>query len=211
MKDPRFADSVLALAGIFQAASLVQQVAREGDPEPAAFQASMASVLLLDAAATAQVYGGPAGVRLGLQVLDSELRGGHAARQREVTAYVIGLMHLERRLSRRPDLIETIAAGVREAAAEGRGSSPTAAAVVARLADLYLETLSTIPPRILVRGEPSRLQNPMVASRIRALLLAGLRSAVLWRQNGGGRLRLLLRRRQVLLVAQRWRDLADED
>ncbi|MCB1807912.1 MAG: DUF489 family protein, partial [Candidatus Competibacteraceae bacterium] len=46
------------------------------------------------------------------------------------------------------------------------------------------------------------LNRPDNANRIRTLLLAGLRSAVLWRQKGGGRLTLLLRRKALLAQAQ---------
>ena len=42
------------------------------------------------------------------------------------------------------------------------------------------------------------LQNPRNAERIRALLLAGIRSATLWRQLGGNRWQLFFSRRKIL-------------
>jgi high frequency lysogenization protein len=45
-----------------------------------------------------------------------------------------------------------------------------------------------LSPRIMVNGDPAHLNNPENANRIRALLLAGIRAAMLWRQSGGGRL-----------------------
>jgi len=44
------------------------------------------------------------------------------------------------------------------------------------------------------------------ANLIRALLLAAIRAAVLWRQCGGRRWRLLLQRRDLLHAAQRLRN-----
>ena len=42
------------------------------------------------------------------------------------------------------------------------------------------------------------LQQPNNASKIRALLLAGIRSARLWRQLGGHRWQLVISRRKLL-------------
>jgi high frequency lysogenization protein len=54
----------------------------------------------------------------------------------------------------------------------------------------------------MVRGEPNYLQNPDNQNRIRALLLAGIRAAWLWRQMGGNRWRILFGRQQFLDAAQ---------
>ncbi len=49
----------------------------------------------------------------------------------------------------------------------------------------------------MIAGEPLHLQNPDNAARIRVALLAGIRAAVLWRQAGGRKWQLLLRRRAL--------------
>ena len=84
-------------------------------------------------------------------------------------------------------------------AAEGRLSKYE---TVERLAQIYLATVATLGPRIMVHGEPTLLARPENASRIRALLLAGVRAAVLWRQCGGSRLGLLLGRQRILRAAR---------
>ena len=53
--DTPFSDRTLALAGLFQAARLVQQLAREGRAESTTFTASIQSLLLIDAPST-EVY-----------------------------------------------------------------------------------------------------------------------------------------------------------
>ena len=73
---------------------------------------------------------------------------------------------------------------------------------MARFADLYLKTISTLTPRIMVSGSQLHLNNPENASRIRALLLAGVRAAILWRQSGGSRWKLLVRRNALLREAR---------
>ena len=53
-------------------------------------------------------------------------------------------------------------------------------------------------PRVLVQGNPHYLGQANVVAEIRAVLLAALRSAVLWRQLGGSLWDFLLRRRQMV-------------
>lgn len=75
-------------------------------------------------------------------------------------------------------------------------------AVMASLAHAYSQTISRLNPRILVHGDPERLNDTDTANRIRALLLAGIRAAVLWRQTGGSRLKLLFRRKRIVESAR---------
>ena len=191
-----------ALAGVFQAAYLVTRVARHGDAPRGPLEASLASVLELDAASVEAVFGGTAGVAEGLTTLLQQLSPGTGTRNLELTRYVIGILHLERKLSRRQDLLRRIREGL-EALRAGPGTpAPGESETIERLAQIYLATIATLGPRIMVHGEPTLLARPENASRIRALLLAGVRAAVLWRQCGGSRLGLLLGRQRILRAAR---------
>ena len=75
--------------------------------------------------------------------------------------------------------------------------------MVGALAGLYVANVSGIAPRIMVGGDPACLNRDGNPERIRALLLAGLRSTVLWRQLGGRRLRLILGRSRLLAASHR--------
>lgn len=202
-----FRDSVLALAGIFQSARLVQQLAREGRAEPDALRASVQSILALDAPSVEAVYGGARGARLGLELLKSKLTGRSAPSDVEMARYVVAMIHLEGVLRRRPAMQDAIRAGIGNAeqqmkffehAANGEAVHP---ALIDKLAELYVQTLSTLAPRILVSGEHGHLANPAIAARVRAALLAGIRSAVLWHQLGGRRWQLLFRRGRIVRTA----------
>ncbi len=69
---------------------------------------------------------------------------------------------------------------------------------ILKIGQLYTDTVSTLRPRIMVSGDQSYLSNENNASRVRALLLAGLRSAILWRQCGGSRWAILFNRKSYL-------------
>ncbi len=74
--------------------------------------------------------------------------------------------------------------------------------LAARLAKLYSDNISPLRPRIIVEGNPNFLQQPTQVNQIRALLLAAIRSAVLWRQLGGSPWRMLFRQREYAMLAR---------
>lgn len=208
-------DRILALAGMFQAARLVQKLAREGRTEKAAFASSVRSVLMIDAGTAAEVYGGVRGVALGLKLLRDKLSGSAEPSDLELAKYVISMLQLEAALKRRPEVGEAIRAGIRAAETQmslfqgeadeeeeereeaEQDEDTVHPRLVDLLAELYTQTLSTLNPRIMVSGEHGHLSNPEIAARVRAALFAGIRSAVLWRQLGGNRWQLVLQRRAI--------------
>lgn len=191
-------DSTLALAGIFQSADLVKQVARTGKIDDAPFSVSIESVLRQDAPSTQAVYGGVESLRHGLQVLSTQLSNHQEGRDTDVLRYALGVMVLERKLIKQPQMLQRISKGISQAQQQAEMFGVLHPNVIANLASLYSETLSTFNYRIHVRGNPELLHTDVQVNRIRALLLTGIRSAVLWRQKGGGRLQLLFRRRKIL-------------
>jgi high frequency lysogenization protein len=195
-------DRVLALAGVFQAALLTQQAARNGRTDSTAATASLESVFRVDAESVPAVFGGPAGVALGLQELIRQL--GHPGRQRvEVARYALALVQLERKLASDPHRLEAIGNGLQAASTHLAETPATDPDTIAALAELYREQISTLTPRIMVQGDPALLQRSETGARIRAFLLAGIRAARLWQQVGGRRWHLVLRRRSLVDTARR--------
>jgi high frequency lysogenization protein len=197
-------NATLALAGVFQATYLVREIAHRGVAEPSLFEVCIRSIFELDPPDTEAVYGGRARLRSGLQLVAAQLGGPSDKRDFEITKYVVAVLHLERKLARNGPMLQRLRDGMERIRSQvGYFSSPTHDNVVAGVADLYVNTLSTLTPRIIVSGNHGHLNNPDNANKVRALLLAAIRSAVLWRQNGGSRLQLLFRRRQIAHVADR--------
>lgn len=188
----------IALAGIFQAARLVQQTGRAEKRDTIATTASINSIFITDPEAVADVYGSPDALRIGLEVLKSQLDNGSGKRDMELAGYVITLMHLERKLGRKADLMGRIATGIDRVKAQAEYFDREHATVIAGLADVYKETVSTLQPRIMVKGDESVLSNTSSQNMIRALLLAGVRATVLWSQCGGSRIKLIFQRKALL-------------
>lgn len=191
---------VIALAGVLQACRFVRETATDGQPDPAGVESSLASVFRIDADSAADVFGGAAGVRAGLQTLLAQF--DERARDLAVTRLMVGVLRLERRLSGNPRMQDALRTGIRAIERQSDHLGVSHPTVQARLAELYVETLSQLRPRVVVHGNPLRLADPRRVEQIRALLLAGVRAAVLWRQVGGSQLRLLLRRREYAMLAR---------
>jgi len=188
----------IALAGLFQAARLVQQTARGERRDESATVASLGSIFNTDPETVMAVYGSPAALLTGLELLISQLGADGSQRDMELTGYVISLLHLERKLARQPRLLEKVRTGIDKTREQAAFFNPGHPAVIAGLADVYQQTVSTLTPRIMVRGEQAVLSGADTQHMIRALLLAGMRAAVLWRQCGGNRLKLLMERKSLL-------------
>ena len=196
-------DRCTALAGIFQAARLVQQTGRAEKRDAAATTASINSIFNTDPETVAAVYGGAGALRIGLETLKNQLDNSSGKRDLELAGYVITLMHLERKLGRQTDLLDRIAAGIDKVKTQAEYFDREHATVIGGLADVYKETVSTLQPRIMVRGDETVLSNTSSQNMIRALLLAGVRATVLWSQCGGSRINLIFQRKALLECCNR--------
>ena len=197
IRDTENLDRCIALAGMFQAARLVQQTSRAEKRDEIATAASINSLFVTDPDTVADVYGEPATLHVGLLILQSQLGSSAQNRDMEMTAYVITLMRLERKLARQPDLMGKISAGLLELKEKTGYNGQQDATLITGLADIYKDTVSTLTPRIMVKGDENVLGNSSSQNMIRALLLAGIRATVLWSQCGGSRLKLILQRKAM--------------
>lgn len=186
----------IALAGIAQAAYLVHQLATTGKADKQAMQASLNSLLVLDADNPVDIYGGLAGIKLGLEQLSSQLSSNQITSP-EQARYAASLVFLEAKFAEDNEMQNKVHNKIKMAQQQSKHFGAEHENVVANLADIYHTTLSTIEPRIMVNGDQSYLSSNDTINKIRALLLAGIRSAMLWKQCGGSRWRFLFYRRKM--------------
>lgn len=200
-----FEHRTIALAGLYQAIKLAQQIARSGMVDLATFETSIKSIFRLDAESPDKVYGSVVELQLGYETLIAQLGGTQSELNKfnaELTKYLITVTVLEKALRKRSEVMENIAKGVSTAESQLVHFSYTHENIIARLADIYTQNISPIKPRIIVNGEQHLLSNTENINKIRALLLAAIRSAVLWRQCGGSRSQMLFRRKAIIDSAQ---------
>ena len=208
-------DITLALAGICQAARLVQQLAHQGHCDADALHVSLNSIIDVNPSSTLAVFGGSeANLRVGLEtllgVLNASSRQGLNA---ELTRYTLSLMVLERnnnldeiirtgKLSSAKGALDTLGNRINGLQRQLEHFDLQSETLMSAMAAIYVDVISPLGPRIQVTGSPAVLQSPQVQAKVRATLLAGIRAAVLWHQVGGGRLQLMFSRNRLTTQAK---------
>jgi high frequency lysogenization protein len=198
----RYSDRVLALAGLAQALHQVRRIAETGQSESSVVQASLDSVFRVDADSTLAVYGGVRDLTSGLRVLRGYL--SKETRDDALPRLAMSVLQLERRFVREGDVVGAVAKGLEDIASRATELGSTHPDVLSALGGLYADTISHLRPRVMVQGNPHYLGQPGVVAEIRAILLAAVRSAVLWRQLGGSMWDLILSRRALLEATDDW-------
>ncbi|MGH8558795.1 MAG: high frequency lysogenization protein HflD [Methylococcales bacterium] len=189
-------NQTIALAGLAQAVYLVKQIAKYGTADADAVEASVESVLKIEARDIEDVYGGLNRLKTGIGQLKKQLRGPPTL-DHEQFNYAATLVYLERKLVNNPNLLLKLRHGIEEIVSK-TAPDRNSDSVMSNLAELYQCTVSILNPKVFVNGEPVYLTNPVNANRIRALLLAGIRSVFLWRQSGGRRWKIVLFRKRLI-------------
>jgi len=191
--DTPTARQALALAGVFQAASLVDELARTGQVDERAWETLIRATLDTNPESFEAIYGGhPNNLRRGLEVLESVV--GRQQANPVVLRYGFSLLMLMNKLRGNDAMLDDLGTRLTRIQGQAEHFGETHENVIASLGEAYQETLSTLKTRIVVQGDPSLLQSRMMPERVRAILLAGIRFALLWHQQGGRRWKLVFQR-----------------
>ncbi len=192
-------EQLVALGAVFESAVLVDKLARTGQVSEPAVACLIGSLLVRNPPSTLDVYGGDdLNLRDGYRALVSALERDPASLQRDPLRYALALLALERQLNKRDDMLQVMGSRLDQIQQQVEHFGPTHENVIANCGSLYQDTISTFRQRIQVQGDSRHLQQANNAAKIRALLLAGIRSARLWRQLGGHRWQLVFSRSKLL-------------
>ena len=195
-------ERVLALAGVVQALAQVRRIAETGQSDATAVQTVLDSVFRIDANTPQEVYGRATDLAPGLRLLRDYFN--KEASDDGLPRLALAVLQLERRFVSETNTVAAVAAGIAEIADQAESAGSAHPEVLSALGALYADTISHLRPRVMVQGNPHYLGQPGVVAEIRAILLAAVRSAVLWRQLGGSYWDLLFSRRAMADAASEW-------
>jgi high frequency lysogenization protein len=198
----RFDESNIALAGLCQAAALVKQVARSNEFDSQALVTSLNSIAITTSDNTEQVFGDVNHLALGYQTILAQLSNQSTNKDVEVTRYIANMLSIERKLSSSKKTMAALGERISNIQRQQLHLEITDSQMLSNLASIYTDVVSPVARKIQVAGDPEILKRPDNQHRVRAILLAGLRAAVLWRQLGGKRRHILFNRPQILASAQ---------
>jgi len=193
-------DKTIALAGVFQATKLVHGIARKGMANSLWLTTASSSLLQMNPDSVIDVFGDVNCIASGLRTLVTQLNDSEN-RNLEITTYVITLLKLEQVLSKDTAKLAALGKDIDIIKERTTDFDLTDNTLYTQLARVYQDHISTLNPKIMVKGEPLHLENPDNAAKVRMALLAGIRAAMLWKQCGGSKWSLLFKRKQFVNVA----------
>jgi high frequency lysogenization protein len=198
-------EQTLTFAAICLAAHQVQQISRGQSINEENFSLLLNSLVEMSPNDTLAVYGGKlSNLKEALTLVIKHLgdSGDNKRKDPDFTRYVISLINLERRLTKQPKKMKLLAEQLAGSERQLQHYTIDSDTLIASFASIYSDIISPLGTRIQVSGEPSILKQTHNQHKIRALLLSGIRAAVLWRQVGGKRRTILFNRNKMVNTAK---------
>ena len=194
---------VLALAAVFQAAALADNLARRGTADTTAIKTLLDSIIVFDTDNPEAIYGTPQQLLIGLKSLEARVSANSLDDNNQHAnqlQYALGMIQLENQLSKSNTLLETLRQRLEQVQKQliVFDNDVTAQPVINNFAGIYIDTIGTLKFRLQIKGKEQKLQTLGVPEQIRAVLLAGIRAAWLWRRLGGRRWHLLFTRSSIM-------------
>lgn len=196
----------IALAVIVQCAQLVNSLATSGRADSAQMEACIAPLLVLDPDNVGEIYPDVSRFSSGLNALQKSLDKNGMKEFGEPIRYVLGMTVLQQQLGKVSSMQSLIRRRLKSMRALRTAATHDSEQLevtlppeydFGTLAEIYQDTISKLTFRIHVKGDPEYLKDQRVADKIRALLLAGIRSAMLWQQLGGRRWHLFFYKTRI--------------
>ncbi len=192
-------NETISLGAMYQACDEIKKIAWQGQINDNTILPLIFSVYQTVSNNVEDIYINTKHLNSGLDFLRRQLVGDAFSKDGEVTRYFEAISILVKNMNKKNDLMSTL-----------RQELNNYNNVVERdnlhehadfLSKLYLKTISTIEPRIIVNGDNKYLTENKNASMIRSLLLSAIRSYILWQQSGGSRFRIFIFKNKIAKLA----------
>lgn len=197
-------EQTLTFAGICQAAVMVQGIARKNHYDDELFSIMLESIINTTPKQSIDVYGGNySNLADGLKMMVAQLGDNNPNKDPELTRYIVSMLTLERRLKAKGRVLTELGSRIDQCQRQLTHYDINSDTMLNSFASIYTDIISPLASKIQIAGDPNILKQTANQNRVRALLLAGVRSAVLWRQVGGKRRNILFKRKQFVESAQK--------
>ena len=196
MKNSR--DQIIALAAIFQAVNQIEKLARQGISDSTQFLQCFQSLFSFDADSAQAIYGNISNLADGLKLLEEFLSVSSIKASTDMPYYCFSAIKISERILKSADIQELIQQGLLEIQKKSSDFELPVTIQTEKVESLYRDTISNIKPRIMVKGDQRYLSVNENTAKIRALLFCAIRAAVLWRQSGGSKWKIIFSRKALL-------------
>lgn len=195
-------DQTLALASMVQSAQLIQQLATTGSMNQPAFEASMDTLFQFDSATTLDIFGDLSALIMGFKTILEFDKRIEKSPDQVVLYYVLSMMKLASKIQKNGAISNKLLKGLEDIQLQAQQFDLSISATSHKIDLLYQDSISNLKPRIMVQGDQRYLSPSDNTSKVRTLLLSGIRAAFLWHQLGGSKWKLIFSKKQYLNQAE---------
>ena len=197
----------IALSAVAQCAALVHALAIGGAIKQNQLASALNPLLILNPKSIDQVYPNLKNLSLGFSTIQNILGSNNINQSPQIRRYITEMLMLRKSLSKNIRMQSVVRAGLgdlKPISSElidthqmGQQEIDKQDETFGEISSLYKKTLSTFKHRIRVAGKVQILKDEIVSNKIRGILFAGVRSAVLWHQLNGRYWRLFVYSKRI--------------
>ena len=186
---------IMSLCALLQCAYLIDKISISNQKITNEIEILINSIYIKDTNISADIYVNKKNLFLGFNTLKQLLTGRNDLSLINVQKYILSILLIQKNLNK----INTLKDLIRKKIDNYHENSMMATNLddlILYSEAIYTDHISIIQPRVIISGKKEYLEEN--SSLIRALLLSGIRAAVLWSNHGGTKWQLMFRRKEIL-------------
>ena len=199
MFKPELKNETISLGAIYQACNEIKKIAWQGEINNNIIEPLINSVYQTTSEEIEDVFISIKRLNSGLDFLRRQLVGDAFSRDGEVSRYFEAIGILVKNINKKDDVLNKLRTELTNQSMPINEDNLDQHALF--LSELYLSTISTVEPRIIVNGDNKYLTDKKNAAMIRSLLLCAIRSYILWQQSGGSKFRIFIFKKKIAELA----------
>ena len=192
-------NETISLGAIYQACNEIKKIAWQGEINNNIIEPLINSVYQTTSEEIEDVFISIKRLNSGLDFLRRQLVGDAFSRDGEVSRYFEAIGILVKNMNKKDDVLNKLRMELTKQSMPITEDNLDQHALF--LSELYLSTISTVEPRIIVNGDNKYLTDKKNAAMIRSLLLCAIRSYILWQQSGGSKFRIFIFKKKIAELA----------
>ena len=192
-------NETISLGAIYQACNEIKKIAWQGEINNNVIEPLINSVYQTTSEEIEDVFISIKRLNSGLDFLRRQLVGDAFSRDGEVSRYFEAIGILVKNINKKDEVFNKLRTELTKQSMPINEGNLDQHALF--LSELYLSTISTVEPRIIVNGDNKYLTDKKNAAMIRSLLLCAIRSYILWQQSGGSKFRIFIFKKKIAELA----------
>ena len=192
-------NETISLGAIYQACNEIKKIAWQGEINNNIIEPLINSVYQTTSEEIEDVFISIKRLNSGLDFLRRQLVGDAFSRDGEVSRYFEAIGILVKNMNKKDDVLNKLRTELTKQSMPINEDNLDQHALF--LSELYLSTISTVEPRIIVNGDNKYLTDKKNPAMIRSLLLCAIRSYILWQQSGGSKFRIFIFKKKIAELA----------